>query len=59
MYLQTNDIAMVCGWLALILVSFLVQCVREKGRAPFPPNPYQIRRYVNFKVFHKANDLSG
>jgi hypothetical protein len=43
---QTNDIALVCGWIGLAFISFVVQYSREKNRAPFPPNPYQLRRFV-------------
>jgi len=53
---QTNDIAMLCGWLGLIVVSFFVQVMREKGRAPFPPNPYQIRRWRNEERAHIAEN---
>jgi hypothetical protein len=41
---QTNDIALLCGWIGLILVSGTVQRFRERHRAPFPPNMYQLWR---------------
>jgi hypothetical protein len=38
---QTNDIALVAGWIGLFIVSWAVQRFRERNRAPFPPNMYQ------------------
>merc|ERR1719382_1557212 len=42
---QINDIALICGWIGFFLIAFIVQYLRERGRAPFPPNPYQLRRW--------------
>ena len=40
-YFQINDMALIAGWIGLVLVSCVVQRFRERNRAPFPPNMYQ------------------
>lgn len=53
---QANDVAMVCGWVGLVIITYTVQYMRERKRAPFPPNPLQQRRWRQETSENLAND---
>lgn len=56
---QINDIALICGWIGFFLIAFIVQYLRERGRAPFPPNPYQLRRWrIEERSFLSENAIN-